>query len=151
VFLRGLEQALRETLLAFGIEGHTIGGRTGIWVGSEKIASIGVAVRRWVSYHGFALNVSPDLRFFDLIHPCGLEGVRMTSMKRLLGDAAPPLAEVRQEAARSVARQFGFGGLEWVEPEAARAFLQSPQPADGGRAHANPPVAGIGWPGGVPS
>src|SRR5438128_4415363 len=82
-FLRRIEQVLIRTLGAYGIAASRSEGRTGVWVGAEKIASIGIAVRRWVSYHGFALNVSPDLADFELIHPCGLRGVRMTSMAAL--------------------------------------------------------------------
>ena len=113
-FLRGIEQALIRTLAHFGIEGQRITGRTGIWVNEEKIASIGIAVRRWVSYHGFALNVAPDLRFFDLIHPCGLRGVRMTSVSTLLGSAAPSFAAIRVATAEEVAREFGYGRIEWA-------------------------------------
>src|SRR5262249_29216316 len=88
-FLRGIEQGLIDSLKRFGIEAHRIEGRTGVWIGALKLASIGIAVRRWVSYHGFALNVSPDLSDFQLIHPCGYRDVRMTSMRELLGGACP--------------------------------------------------------------
>ena len=110
-FLRGLEGGLRETLKRFGIESHRIEGRTGVWVGERKIASIGIAVRRWVSYHGFALNVDPALGDFELIHPCGLRGVRMTSMRQLLGDACPGLDDVRAVVAADVALALGYEGI----------------------------------------
>jgi lipoate-protein ligase B len=119
-FLRDLEVALIEALDGFGITGVTVPGRTGVWVGDAKIASIGVAVRRWVSFHGFALNVAPDLTFFDLIHPCGLRGIRMTSLERELGAAAPTLAVARERVAAAVASRLGHAGLEWLAPEAAR-------------------------------
>jgi len=80
-----LEEVLLRVLLDFGIEGKRDDRNRGVWVGNEKIASIGVAIKRWVSFHGFALNVKTDLRYFDLIHPCGLEGVRVTSMEKVLG------------------------------------------------------------------
>ena len=118
-FLRGLEEALMDLLGGYGIESVRVPGRTGVWVGGEKIASLGIAVRRWVSYHGFALNVAPDLRFFDLIHPCGLRDVRMTSVQGLLGAHAPALAEVREKAAAAVARRLGHGGLRWATAEEA--------------------------------
>src|SRR5213594_3012878 len=98
-FLRGLERMLESTLQRFGIDSCTVPGRTGVWVGDQKIASIGIAVRQWVSYHGFALNVVPDLRFFDLIHPCGLRGIQMTSLAERLGERAPSLAEAREVVA----------------------------------------------------
>lgn len=114
-FLRGLEAVLIESLGSFGIAAGVSPGRTGVWVGDDKIASIGVGVRRWVSFHGFALNVAPDLTFFDLIHPCGLRGIHMTSMARLLGDAAPPLAEVRTRTTDIFARRFGYAGVRWAD------------------------------------
>ena len=137
-FLRGLEQVLENVLQGFGIEARSVPGRTGVWVGEEKIASIGIAVRQWVSYHGFALNVVPDLKFFDLIHPCGLRGIQMTSMGRLLGEGCPRLSEVRETAARELAQQFGYGDLNWVPTAAPWRFLgeagptgPAPAPAEG--------------------
>lgn len=114
-FLRGLERAIAATLGGYGLEAGTVAGRTGVWVRGEKIASIGVAVRRWVSYHGFALNVCPDLGYFDMIHPCGLRDVRMTSLAALLADRAPSMAEVREAVSRAVADEFGYPGVRWAE------------------------------------
>jgi lipoate-protein ligase B len=84
-FLRDLEELLMLTLKDFEICAERRAGFTGVWTGSKKIASLGIAVRHWVSYHGFALNVSPDLRHFRLIRPCGLDGAVMTSMAEQLG------------------------------------------------------------------
>ncbi len=80
-----LEEVILRVLKDFGIEGKRDDRNRGVWVGEEKIASIGVAIKRWVSFHGFALNYETDLKYFDLIHPCGLEGVRVTSMEKVLG------------------------------------------------------------------
>jgi lipoate-protein ligase B len=110
-FLRGLETALMASLKRFGIESHQTEGLTGVWVGDRKIASIGIAVRRWVSYHGFALNVCPNLDDFELIHPCGLAGVRMTSMRELKGDACPAFDDVQATVAADVAFQLGYAGV----------------------------------------
>ena len=118
-FLRDIEQSLISALDAWSLRGETVPGRTGVWVGGEKIASLGVAVRRWVSYHGFALNVAPDLRFFDLIHPCGLRGIHMTSLASRLGPGAPGLAEARAVAAEHVARGLGYDGWRWEVAERA--------------------------------
>ena len=92
-----------------------------MWVGERKIASIGIAVRRWVSYHGFALNVCSELRSFDLIHPCGLQGVRMTSMAEELNPRRPGLLEVSDAAAEEVAAALGYGRVVWRSPYDGRA------------------------------
>jgi len=122
-FLRQLEETIEAALHEFGIVGHTVPGRTGVWVDDAKICSIGIAVRRWVSYHGFALNVAPDLGFFDLIHPCGLRGIRMTSIADLKREAAPTLDQVRRVVARELAAHLGHDELEWVSPEEAWKFV----------------------------
>jgi lipoate-protein ligase B len=114
-FLRGIEEGLIRALAAWGIEGERSPGRTGVWVSGEKIASIGIAVRRWVSYHGFALNVAPDLRFFDLINPCGLRGIHMTSVAERLGGTAPSLAEAREIVASACAGALEYPGWTWAE------------------------------------
>lgn len=88
-YLRDLEEVLIRTLSRFGIDAGRIDGLTGVWVGGEKIASIGVHLSRWITTHGFALNVSTDLAHFSLIVPCGLSGRRVTSMERLLGRGVP--------------------------------------------------------------
>jgi len=103
-YVCGLETALIRLLGRFGIEGRSAEGRTGVWVGPEKIAAIGVAVSRWTAWHGFALNVATDLSHFDLIVPCGLRGAGVTSMSRLLGrpvaveEVKAPLVECLAEA-----------------------------------------------------
>ncbi|HSC34545.1 MAG TPA: lipoyl(octanoyl) transferase LipB [Thermodesulfobacteriota bacterium] len=84
-YLRNLEETIILSLADFGIRGRRIKGITGVWTKWHKIASIGVGVRRWVTYHGFALNVNTDLSYFDMIVPCGIENVKMTSIQRWLG------------------------------------------------------------------
>lgn len=88
-FLRRLEDVLIRTLDAFGILGERHEGFTGVWTGGRKIASIGIHVKQWVTWHGFALNVSTDLSYFDLIVPCGIPDVVMTSVARELGERTP--------------------------------------------------------------
>lgn len=112
-FLRGIEESLIQALAVWGIEGERSPGRTGVWVSGAKIASIGIAVRKWVSYHGFALNVAPDLRFFDLINPCGLSGIHMTSLAERLGGNAPSLAESREVVASACAGALHYPGWTW--------------------------------------
>jgi lipoate-protein ligase B len=114
-YLRALESALIDVLGDWDIEARTVAGRTGVWTDAGKIASIGIAVRRWVSYHGFALNVAPDLGFFDLIHPCGLRGIQVASMASMRGPGAAGLGEVRERTARAMAERLGFEGVRWVD------------------------------------
>lgn len=109
-YLRLLEETLLTTLAAFGLQGRRDPGRTGVWVGAAKIASIGIGVRHWISWHGFALNVATDLRAFDAIVPCGLPGVRMTSMEALLGQSIP-LAQVQQVLIEAFSRCFASAYL----------------------------------------
>jgi lipoyl(octanoyl) transferase len=82
-YLRDLEQVMILALENFGIAVARREKLTGVWVGNKKIASIGVGIRRWVTYHGLAINVTTDLSFFDSIVPCGISGCEMTSMARL--------------------------------------------------------------------
>lgn len=84
-YLRSMEQVLMQTLSCYDLEGAVMGGRTGVWVGTRKIASLGIAVRHWIAWHGFALNVNNDLEYFRSIVPCGLKDVTMTSMQREKG------------------------------------------------------------------
>ena len=84
-FLRLLENILIRTLADHGLHGESLPGKTGVWIEGRKIASIGVAVRHWISYHGFALNIDNDLSAFKAIIPCGLPGISMTSMSKELG------------------------------------------------------------------
>ncbi len=85
--VRTLEDAVIRTVRGYGIEGGRVEGHPGVWVGGRKLASIGVAVTDWVTYHGFALNVNTDLSYFELIRPCGLDPNAMTSMQKLAGRA----------------------------------------------------------------
>ncbi len=84
-YLRTLEELLIEVLASHQIEARRRAELTGVWVGDRKIASIGVGVRKWITMHGFALNVGSDLTGFDAITPCGISGVTMTSVSRELG------------------------------------------------------------------
>ena len=106
-YVHDLQEVLVRTLADFGVtaEGREEQALIGVWVGEEKIASIGVHLSRWITTHGFALNVSTDLSYFAGIIPCGLNQVRMTSVERLQGKA-PALPEVASACARHFARIF---------------------------------------------
>jgi len=105
-YLRRLEQVIVGCLADFGLAGETMPGYTGVWVDGRKICSIGVAVRRWITYHGFALNVNPNFEHWGFIHPCGLVGREVTSLERLLGHD-PGMATVKESAVASFAKVFG--------------------------------------------
>jgi lipoyl(octanoyl) transferase len=92
-YVRDLEEVLIQVAASFGIAAGREPGLTGAWVGNEKLAAIGVRISRWVTSHGFALNVATDLRHFDLIVPCGIRDKGVTSLERLLGRPVP-MAEV---------------------------------------------------------
>jgi lipoyl(octanoyl) transferase len=110
-FLRNLEEGMIRTLARWGIEGGREPGKTGVWIeGRRKIASIGIACRKWVTFHGLALNVTTDLDYFARIQPCGFDATVMTSMARELGrDLA--LADVQSalvdELGTALHRTFG--------------------------------------------
>ena len=84
-YVRDLEEVLIRTAASYGVEAGRVDGLTGVWVGREKLAAIGVRISRWITSHGFALNVTTDLSYFDLIVPCGIADRGVTSLGRLLG------------------------------------------------------------------
>ena len=104
-YIGALEGMLLDTLADFGIEAALVEGRRGIWIGNEKIAALGIRVQGGVSLHGVALNVSPDLSWFDAIVPCGLEDAGVTSMSRLLGRTVR-VAEARKAMMHAFTRRF---------------------------------------------
>ena len=114
-YVRMLEEAMIRASSDFGITAKRVAGKTGIWVESgrveEKLGAIGVHISRWVTSHGFAYNVSTDLRFFDLIVPCGISDRKATSLEKLLGRGV----QVPEVASR-LAKHFGdLFGLEMRE------------------------------------
>lgn len=105
-FLYKLEEVVIDLLKYFGIVANRLNGYTGVWVGERKIASVGIGVKKWVTYHGIGLNVNTDLRPFSLIKPCGLD-VAMTSMKHELGFDVS-LISVKEKAVQQFAKEFGL-------------------------------------------
>lgn len=119
--LRNIEEMIIRALYDFEIEAERIKGFTGVWVGGAlkplpldsyprprggKIASIGVGIKNWVTYHGFALNVTTDLSYFDMMIPCGIPGVRMTSMKELLGNNNIGMSDVEASIINAFSNVF---------------------------------------------
>ena len=115
-YLRTLEQALIDGLDAMQVRAERRPGKTGVWTAGRKIASIGVHVKQWVTLHGFALNVQPDLDWFTMIVPCGIHGVEMTSLRREL-DSRESESTLWNRTHDAVISAFG------------RAFARDPQPA----------------------
>ena len=105
-YLRKIEEALINTLADYGIPGERNTAYTGVWTRGKKIASIGVHARDWVTWHGFALNVTTDLSFFDLIIPCGIDGVVMTSIAREAGLDDISIQDVRDRVSAKFAEAF---------------------------------------------
>jgi lipoyl(octanoyl) transferase len=106
-YLRDLEEVLLRILEGFGIEGERVPGQTGAWTREGKVAAIGIRVSSgWITSHGFALNVSTDLAYFDAIVPCGLADRRVTSLERLLGRPVQ-MTEAMDRAAQAFAEVFG--------------------------------------------
>jgi lipoate-protein ligase B len=103
-YLRQIEEAMIRGLADLGVAAERNPGKTGVWTSGKKIASIGIHVKQWVTLHGFALNVTTDLSLFDLIVPCGIHGVTMTSVARERGAAADDLWGAARGA---VIRRFG--------------------------------------------
>jgi lipoate-protein ligase B len=105
-YLRRIEEALIDTLADYDIPAERNPTYTGVWTRGKKIASIGVHARDWVTWHGFALNVTTDLSFFDLIVPCGIPGVVMTSIGRELGAEEVSAQDVRDRVTAKFADVF---------------------------------------------
>ncbi len=104
-YVRSIEQMIIDALAQFGVDADRVDGRPGVWTRGAKIAAIGVRVSRGVTTHGFALNVSTDLSYFDHIIPCGITDATVTSMQRLLG-AAPDMRDVEDALSSAFARLF---------------------------------------------
>ena len=128
-YVRQLEECMIRATSSFGIRAFRVPGRTGVWVArnagvedrqasQEKLAAIGVHISRWVTSHGFAYNVSTDLRFFDLITPCGIAGCRATSLEQLLG-----VPVTRADAIARLSAAFGETfGLEVAQVDATELY-----------------------------
>lgn len=106
-FLRDLENLMIATLHEVGLKAGIKKGLTGVWVDDYKVGAIGVAVSKWVTYHGLALNVNTDLDYFKLINPCGITRYPVGSVSRLLGRQVP-LAHVADIMAENLAGLFGY-------------------------------------------
>ena len=114
-YLRDLEEGLIRTLSEYGLVAGRRAGMTGAWVGDRKVAAIGVRAEKWVTAHGFALNVDPDLGHFDWIVPCGIREYGVGSIRSLRSGPVPTLEEVQDVARRHLGEVFGLD----LQPAAA--------------------------------
>jgi lipoyl(octanoyl) transferase len=111
-YVRDIEEVLIQTIAEFGVTGTRIEGLTGVWVGNEKIGAIGVRIARWITSHGFALNVNTDLSYFKMIVPCGITDKGVTSLSRILGrqiELSMFILPLRFAECSAVGRVPGFG------------------------------------------
>jgi lipoyl(octanoyl) transferase len=122
LYLRRLEQAMIKALARFGIPADRREGLTGVWVGGSKIGSIGVGLRRWITMHGFALNIATDLRLFDAIVPCGLAGCLMTSVAAL-GHPEVSMTMSADVLSEAFATTFGYENVGVAAPRETRALM----------------------------
>ncbi|MBI2847057.1 MAG: lipoyl(octanoyl) transferase LipB [Chloroflexi bacterium] len=122
-YLRAVEEVLIQALADFGIRAGRVAGLTGVWVDNKKIAAIGIHIRRWVTMHGFALNVNPNLSHFSLIHPCGIKDRPVTSMAQLLSHDVD-MNLVRESVIHSFSRVFGIE-MEEKDPDTREEFTAS--------------------------
>jgi len=104
-YVRDLEEVLIRAVAGFGVTAAPAPGLTGVWVGPDKLAAIGVRISRWITSHGFALNVNTDLSHFDLIVPCGIRGRGVTSLQRILGRTVD-MVEVERTVIDAFAQVF---------------------------------------------
>jgi lipoyl(octanoyl) transferase len=104
-YLRQLEEVILQTIAIYGLSGERIAGLTGVWVEGYKIAAIGIKVSRWITYHGFAINVCPDLSGFGEIIPCGIANKPVGSLRQFLPNIS--LMQVQQDLSRVFASVFG--------------------------------------------
>jgi lipoate-protein ligase B len=115
-YLRDIEEALIATLASLGVESGRSEGYTGVWVKNEKIAAIGVKVSRWITMHGFALNVSTDLSFFDRIIPCGIFHKGVTTLDHLIPSGVG-MDEVKSVFIHHFAELFKVNAAQWSRME----------------------------------
>ena len=125
-FVERLEAVMIRVLKDHGIRGEKNERNRGVWVEDKKIGFVGIAVQKGISFHGLALNVNPDLGFFQMIHPCGLKEVRITSMNDLL-ERAVSLTEIKTRVVFHFQKIFGMA-LKQVKPNDLRARLPETRP-----------------------
>ena len=124
-YVRDIEEVIIRTVADYGIQAGRIKGLTGVWVGHEKVAAIGIRISRWISSHGFAFNISTDLDFFRLIVPCGISDRGVTSLARLLGREVS-FEEVEDRLVAHFCKVFDWRGEFEMREQQAMAWQTLP-------------------------
>ena len=105
-YMRKLEQLIIDILGDYGIIANRKKGLTGVWVKDKKIAALGVRISKWVTMHGFSININPDLEYYNSIIPCGIEDYGITSMAQIMGDEVPPMDEIKLKVINLFSKNF---------------------------------------------
>ena len=105
-YIRKLEQLIIDILGDYGIIANRKKGLTGVWVKDKKIAALGVRISRWVTMHGFSININPDLKYYKSIIPCGIEDYGITSMAQIMGDEVPSMDEMKLKVINLFSKNF---------------------------------------------
>ena len=105
-YMRELEQLIIDVLVEYGIKASRKKGLTGTWVKDKKIAALGVRISRWVTMHGFSLNINPDLNFYKNIIPCGIKEYGITSMAKIMGNEVPSMDEIKTKMTKRFTKNF---------------------------------------------
>ena len=107
-YMRELEQLIIDVLKEYDINGDRKKGVTGVWVKGKKIAALGVRISKWVTMHGFSLNINPDLKYYQGIIPCGIKDYGVTSMADLLGNDVPDMLEIKDTLVQHFIAKFSI-------------------------------------------
>ena len=105
-YMRNLEQLIIDILGDYGIIANRKKGLTGVWVRDKKIAALGVRISKWVTMHGFSININPDLKYYKSIIPCGIEEYGITSMAQIMGDEVPSMDEIKLKVINLFSKNF---------------------------------------------
>ena len=105
-YMRKLEQLIIDVLGNYNIIAHRKKGLTGVWVRNEKIAALGVRISKWVTMHGFSININPNLEYYKFIIPCGIEDYGITSMEKIMGDEVPSMDEIKLTVKNLFSKNF---------------------------------------------
>ena len=105
-YMRELEQLIIDVLFEYDIDANRKKGLTGIWVKNKKIAALGVRISKWVTMHGFSLNINPDLNYYEYIIPCGIKEYGVTSMAKIMDSEAPSMDEIKTKMKKRFTKNF---------------------------------------------